>query len=126
MPDEIWELSDEAREYCRLQGYTPEEVEDMEKVRKERFDAIRERRMAGLSEEDFKNYYRDKYDLEHECHCAEDEFLGDVVMLMKCQAETYVLMRAKLSEVMEDRDILRDQLDQLRVQVASLGGTPNV
>lgn len=126
MPDEIWKLSEEGKEYCRLQGYTDEDIEKMEANRKERYDAIREARMNGLTEHDFTNYYRDRFELDHECHCAEDEFLGDVLMLMRCQAETYVKMRAKLPEVMEERDILRDQLDQLRVQIAELGGVPRV
>jgi hypothetical protein len=126
LPDEVWKLTDEAKEYCRLQGYTEEDIEKMEANRKERYEAIREVRMNGLSEEDFQNYYRDRFELDHECHCPEDEFRGDLLMLMRCQAETYVKMRAKLPEVMEERDILREQLDQLRIQVAELGGVPRV
>ena len=126
MPDEVWELSEQAKEYCRYQGYTDEDIETMEENRKERYFAIKERRMAGLSLEDFESYYQDRFEIDHVCHCAEDEFLGDAVMIMRCQAETYVKIRAKLPEVMEERDILRQQVDQLRLQVVSLGAEPSV
>lgn len=124
MPDEVWELSDQAKEFCKAQGYTDEQIEFMEANRKDRYEMIRERRMAGLSEDDFLNYYKDRFELDHVCHCAEDEFLGDVIGLMRCQAETYVKMRDKLPQVMEERDVLRDTVDQLRIQVASLGAEP--
>lgn len=124
MPDEVWELSEEAKEYCRYQGYSDEDIERMEENRKARYDTIRERRMAGLSEEEFERYYIDRFEIDHVCHCAEDEFLGDVIMLMRCQGETYLKVRDKLPEVMEERDVLRQQVDQLRLQIASLGAEP--
>lgn len=121
---EPWELSPAQREAVRSAGHSEEDIDAYEQKQKARYEKLLTAARRGLSPERFATYHLDRWDIEHECHCAADVLNDEYTAITDCEYEVFEKVKERLELALVDSLATEDVLDQLRMQVVELGGTP--
>jgi hypothetical protein len=126
MDNEVWELNAEQIHKLIVAGVEPDEIDGLNRQRKETYDLLIQEVYGDDPAEVAELHFHNKYGFDHVCHCVDDMFTDNTVRIPKCRYQ----MGDDALEALEARNVERDELaaavEQLRIQLVSVGEVPVV
>src|SRR5690242_835751 len=101
-------------------------IEKLEARREAEYKAIRKKSLdeMGMTEEEMHNFFPERYGIDHECHCLEDRYTGQMLVGTLCEIEIKEKALDRIEELNMELVIQEEQLDALRRQLIELGKEP--
>ncbi len=125
-PDEPWKLTGKMLRLAEESGLDEAGIAELENRRRLEYETIRRKSLEemGMTEEEMDSFFMDKYDIDHECHCLEDRFTGQMLVGTLCEIEIKEKALDKVDELNMELVIQEEKIDALRRQLIELGREP--
>ena len=125
-PDEPWKLTPKMRRLVEEAGLDDAAIEELESRRRKEYETLRAKSLAemGMSQEEMDSFFPDKYGIDHECHCLEDRYTGQMLVGTLCEIEIKEKALDKVEDLTYELVIAAENIDALRRQLISLGEEP--
>ena len=125
-PDEPWKLTGKQRRVAEDAGLDEAGIEELEARRRKEYENARAKSLEemGMTQDEMDSYFPDKYGIDHECHCLEDRFTGQMLVGTLCEIEIKEKALDKVDDLNMELVILEEKYDALRRQLISIGEEP--
>lgn len=124
--EEPWKLNDKQRRVAEEMGLDEAGIEALEARREKEYKTARAKSLEemGMTEEEMDSFFHERYGIDHECHCLEDRYTGQMLVGTLCEIEIKEKALDKVEELLMDLVIQDEKLDALRRQLIELGKEP--